>query len=539
MKITEEERMNRVYEKQLLREEKVNKEIQNKDNRFYEKEHSKYLNTLEKIASGELKVNLNMIASFIASQLSTEENKFKGVDFFKAVKIYDKANGFVTGEFKDELKKVLFTKYIVSSDQVSILINRLIMNPRLNYLYDEYKESSLKQDIITMEENYISHKKVVKDIINTFDEESLPKIGYGVINLRIVYLINQNVLNIKFNNDDINKIRTSYHDINFREVIKSICKKYYDTDRFSEEIYQLIIKDEKLKYLMEEYNLINKQKEVIAFNNHEINMEKIRRATRIREISEFKESALNSYLNGNTTIYTNDDRIKTDDLKVLVTLLLNGYKWESQEIIDEIDRITLNIYPDKKDASKLLLNKLSKLSKTYYLVEEINFAKEREKTILSLDFGKLYTYHVEDKKNSKNGGVFVRIYLSAKSDLDLSLVIDKVSDLDSLENYVKEHLDSSFVAVGAMILCRDEFKTLKDNSRDITIYNFKQNTGLEEVDKETKKKIDLIESLDAEISKREVELENMLNNLNEIKRIISKVYNHFEEDTMGLNLLKK
>lgn len=533
MKLTEEEKINKKYEKQILKEEKEERILKEKEYKIYEKEHTKYLETLEKIATGELKVNLNMIASFIASQVSSSDIKFKGVDFKECASILDKNNGSVNKEFRDVLTSVLKTKY----EDTSNVINKLIANPRLNYLYDEYKESCRVQDIIVMDENYKEYKKTVNEIINTYDEEYLPKIGYGMINRRIASILNNNKWDAKFNNEEINILREAYANNTLKE--KTLLLYSHKGLDFANDIYNMIINDDKLKYLDKEYKLVNEQKKTINYNIHENNMEIIHRATRLRQIQDFKEATLTTYLNGNTTIYTNDDRIKTDDLKYLGSLLLDGYTWESNEVKDEIDTITKSNYPDKADASSLLINKLSKLPKTNYLIEEINAAKKREEEILALDAEASYTYNVEDKKNSKIGGVFVRVYLSSRPDLELQPVIDKVKDLDSLESYVQEHIDPTFAAVGGMILCKDEFNAMKDTSRNVTVYNFKQNTGKAEIEKEEKEKFDRIQSLDAEILKKETELENILNNLNELKGIINKLYDHVNEDTNQISKIRK
>ena len=54
----------------------------------------------------------------------------------------------------------------------------------------------------------------------------------------------------------------------------------------------------------------------------------------------------------------------------------------TENVINEIIRIAGQKYPDRAFAASLLYDKLSKLPKTYYLVEEINYSLKRQKEFI-------------------------------------------------------------------------------------------------------------------------------------------------------------
>ena len=122
-----------------------------------------------------------------------------------------------------------------------------------------------------------------------------------------------------------------------------------------EQILGSLIQDETIEYTVEEIVLKEKRKIQIYKINHEETMDMIKNAHRISQLPpNLTISTVNSYLNGNTTIYTNDDRITAEDLKTLTDLLMDGYKWEDEVVISEVKKIALSKYPDKNDAFILL-----------------------------------------------------------------------------------------------------------------------------------------------------------------------------------------
>ena len=150
-------------------------------------------------------------------------------------------------------------------------------------------------------------------------------------------------------------------------------------------------------------------------------MEGIKEARRISQLPpNLSVSNLTSYLNGNTTIYSSDNRIKVEDLKQLTELLLDGHKWEDDEVKDEIKDIVERAYPDKEDAYQLLFNKLSTLPRTYYLVEEINYSLERQKEFIGNRCSNVNVYFIPNDKSPIEGGRFYNCYINRVKNLDLT-----------------------------------------------------------------------------------------------------------------------
>ena len=273
-------------------------------------------------------------------------------------------------------------------------------------------------------------------------------------------------------------------------------------------------------------------------------MEYIKEAHRISQLPpNLTVSALNSYLNGNTTIYTNDDRITAEDLKDLINLLMDGYQWEDEVIVNEVKKIASAKYPEKTDAFELLYNKLSVLPKTYYLVEEIKYAQERQVEFIGRGSSNVNVYFIPNSKSPIDGGRFYNCYINRVNNLDLSeilpLDLDSIvppdMDIDSVEWYVQEYYDPTFKTAGGIILNKDE-----------TIGNvsiFKPNDGTVGVTLEEKVRLDEIDDLDSQIEEKKKQLEALKAEIEEkqkesqnVQARLQGIISNYEQQALALQV---
>ena len=270
-----------------------------------------------------------------------------------------------------------------------------------------------------------------------------------------------------------------------------------------EQIVASLIDDETIEYTVEEILLKEKRRLKIYEENHYETMNNIKEAHRISQLPpNLTVSTLTSYLAGNTTIYSNDNRIKAEDLKGLTQLLFGHKDWSDEEVKAELKEITSKKYPEKSDAFDLLYKKLSSLPRTQYLVEEIEYSAERQKEFIGNACSNVNVYFIPNEKSPVEGGKFYNCYINRIDNLDLEellpLDLDEIvppqMDIDSIEWYVQEKFDPTFKAAGGIILNRDE------TIGQVNI--FKPNDGKVGVDPEDKRKIEENNSLELEIEEK-------------------------------------
>ena len=271
--------------------------------------------------------------------------------------------------------------------------------------------------------------------------------------------------------------------------------------------------------------------------DHEHTMDVIRNANRISQLpNNLTTSTLTSYLNGNTTIYTNDDRIKSEDLKDLVALLYDGYKWEDDVITNELHNIVERLYPDKTDAFELLYKKLSSLPRTYYIVEEVDYSLARQQEFIGRGSSNVNVYFLPNNNSPVEGGKFYTCYINRIDNLDLSsilpldldtLVPEKVKeDNDLVEWYVQEHYDPTFKKAGGIILNKDE---------EIGQVNvFKPNDGKYGISLEEKEALDQITDLDERIDSKKEELKENEEKAKIVNENIKKAIKSYERKALLL-----
>lgn len=465
------------------------------------------------------KIGFSTIASYLANNIYFNNEKISQKLFQPVIKAIIDYGAVVHPEVKNALIRVIIENYSnISEDEIIEKYKKVLESKRIVYLLSEIAQKNIKLDEIVKSENFVAHKQILKYINSAFEIKDLPKVGLSELNRKLLRAVNDNdfVNNIK--TSDIKELTEAflkqYTYMDIEDVVERIISKYdlseSDKKLMKEQILGSLIQDETIEYTVEEIVLKEKRKIQIYKINHEETMDMIKNAHRISQLPpNLTISTVNSYLNGNTTIYTNDDRITAEDLKNLTDLLMDGYKWEDEVVISEVKKIALSKYPDKNDAFALLYNKLSVLPKTYYLIEEVKYSQERQTEFIGRESSNVNVYFIPNNKSPLDGGRFYNCYINRVGNLDLSQILpldlDSIvpteMDIDSVEWYVQEHFDPTFKTAGGIILNKDE-----------TIGNvsvFRPNDGTVGISPEEKEKMDEIDNLDVQIEEKKRMIESL------------------------------
>lgn len=489
-----------------------------------ERELERHNRVLGQIASAKTredlpKIGFSTIASYLANNIYFNNEKISQKLFQPVIKAIIDYGAVVHPEVKNALIRVIIENYSnISEDEIIEKYKKVLESKRIVYLLSEIAQKNIKLDEIVKSENFVAHKQILKYINSAFEIKDLPKVGLSELNKKLLRAVNDNdfVNNIK--TSDIKELTEAflkqYTYMDIEDVVERIISKYdlseSDKKLMKEQILGSLIQDETIEYTVEEIVLKEKRKIQIYKINHEETMDMIKNAHRISQLPpNLTISTVNSYLNGNTTIYTNDDRITAEDLKTLTDLLMDGYKWEDEVVISEVKKIALSKYPDKNDAFILLYNKLSVLPKTYYLIEEVKYSQERQTEFIGRGSSNVNVYFIPNNKSPLDGGRFYNCYINRVGNLDLSQILpldlDSIvpteMDIDSVEWYVQEHFDPTFKTAGGIILNKDE-----------TIGNvsvFRPNDGTVGISPEEKEKMDEIDNLDVQIEEKKRMIESL------------------------------
>ena len=489
-----------------------------------ERELERHNRVLGQIASAKTredlpKIGFSTIASYLANNIYFNNEKISQKLFQPVIKAIIDYGAVVHPEVKNALIRVIIENYSnISEDEIIEKYKKVLESKRIVYLLSEIAQKNIKLDEIVKSENFVAHKQLLKYINSAFEIKDLPKVGLSELNKKLLRAVNDNdfVNNIK--TSDIKELTEAflkqYTYMDIEDVVERIISKYdlseADKKIMKEQILGSLIQDETIEYTVEEIVLKEKRKIQIYKINHEETMDMIKNAHRISQLPpNLTISTVNSYLNGNTTIYTNDDRITAEDLKTLTDLLMDGYKWEDEVVISEVKKIALSKYPDKNDAFILLYNKLSVLPKTYYLIEEVKYSQERQTEFIGRGSSNVNVYFIPNNKSPLDGGRFYNCYINRVGNLDLTQILpldlDSIvpteMDIDSVEWYVQEHFDPTFKTAGGIILNKDE-----------TIGNvsvFRPNDGTVGISPEEKEKMDEIDNLDVQIEEKRRMIESL------------------------------
>jgi len=523
-----------------------------------ERELERHNGILEKIENAQERedlpnVSFSTIASYLANNVYFNNTKISQTEFKPVIEELINYGFIGHPEVRKAFIKVIIDNYKgVTEDEIIEKYKLIVISKRIEYVIQEIGLKNKKLDEISKKENFKNHEEVMKQIGKAFDVKELPKVGLGELNKRLIRSVNDNDFNSKLKVGDIKELTNAYLEganfNNIEEIIIQLCNKenlnHEDRLLMREQIIGSLIQDETIEYIVQQINTKEHRKLFIYKNDHELTMDAIREAHRISQLPpNLTVSTLTSYLNGNTTIYTNDDRISAEDLKIITDLLLDGYKWEDEVIKNELKNITERLYSDKEDSFNLLFNKLSKLPKTYYFVEEINYSLSRQKEFIGNSCSNVNIYFIPNDKSPLDGGRFYNCYINRVQNLDLSQIlpldlneiVPPQMDIDSIEWYVRENYDDTFKTAGGIILNKDE-----------TIGNvnvFRPNDGKVGITLEEKEKIDKLSDLDLQIEEKEKRLvtidaelkekeEKSLNVESELKQIVDT----YEKKVLSLQI---
>lgn len=489
-----------------------------------ERELERHNRVLGQIASAKTredlpKIGFSTIASYLANNIYFNNEKISQKLFQPVIKAIIDYGAVVHPEVKNALIRVIIENYSnISEDEIIEKYKKVLESKRIVYLLSEIAQKNIKLDEIIKSENFVAHKQILKYINSAFEIKDLPKVGLSELNKKLLRAVNDNDFVNSIKTSDIKELTEAflkqYTYMDIEDVVERIISKYdlseSDKKLMKEQILGSLIQDETIEYTVEEIVLKEKRKIQIYKINHEETMDMIKNAHRISQLPpNLTISTVNSYLNGNTTIYTNDDRITAEDLKNLTDLLMDGYKWEDEVVISEVKKIALSKYPDKNDAFILLYNKLSVLPKTYYLIEEVKYSQERQTEFIGRGSSNVNVYFIPNNKSPLDGGRFYNCYINRVGNLDLSQILpldlDSIvpteMDIDSVEWYVQENFDPTFKTAGGIILNKDE-----------TIGNvsvFRPNDGTVGISPEEKEKMDEIDNLDVQIEEKKRMIESL------------------------------
>lgn len=447
-----------------------------------EKEEQRHNQKLESIRNAKSKeelpvANISAVTRYLANNSSFDGNKISPSEFKPVLDAIMEHNFFIMPEVKEVFIEVLKKNYpgktqeeyeqkYLQIAETSNISNYIIETSERNAKLQEFRE---KEDLKQHNEN-------MKQIKSAFELKDLPKVGIGTLNGKIMKATKNDFIE-RFSIEQIREISDMLMSGNSEEEIEekvfNICQTYGFDEEQTNLMYQQIesqfFLDKTIGYTMEE--ITEKEKRVLQIYkmDHEETMENIKNARRISEMPQnLTESTLTGYLSGNTTIYPRGDKISTTDLKDVTTLLLQGKDFSSYETEEALRKIAEKYYPEKiEEALRLLKEKLERLPRTQYLVEEINYSNERQEEFIGRQCSNVNVYFVPNPKSPIEGGRFYNCYINRVKNLDLGkllpedvLDLDKVvpkgMDVDSIEWYIQEYYDDTFKTAGGIILNRDE-----------------------------------------------------------------------------------
>jgi len=506
-----------------------------------ERELERHLNVLEKINEAKTydelpNISFSSITSYITSNTKFNDVKFSQKDFKPIL------DALIKNDFKkfDGLKELYVNIVLskcpnVSLEDIESKYEEIFDGIRINYLIEEITLKNVKSKMMKEEIDKENHEEIMKQINNSYDIRDLPNVGLGDLNKNILRNANNNSVKKRFKASELSDITNVYLNNNGvglpDYIIKLLEKQDLSNEEkrtLFEEMLKNFISDKNLGYIASEINSKEKRKLFIYKYDHEETMDNIKDAKRISQLPQnLSISTLTSYLLGNSTIYTNDNRFKSENLKYLTNLLLEGKKFDDDIVIEEIKNITNKLYPEKEDAYVLLINKFKTLPKTNYLVQEINYPFEKQKIFIKNCSSNVNVYLIPNEKSPIDGGKFFNVYINRVDNLnlddilpeDLSKICSPKMDIDSVEWYVQENFDPTFKLVGGIITNKDE----KIGNVNV----FRPNDGKVGVSREEKEKINKIDNLDKEIEIKEKTSKYIEEQMNQIM-------NEYEKKTLEL-----
>ena len=444
-----------------------------------EKEMERHNKVLESIRNASKKeelpnVTLSSITRYLAQNIHFDNKRVSQTVFRPIVDAFLENNCMLMPDVKDIFIKVLKDNYPGKTDEeYEEKFNQFSGN---NYMFNyiiEISSRAAKIQEFQEKQDLEEHERTLKQIRNANEISELPKVGRGTLNREI-----QNNTITDFTKKIpmarlerlTNAIFEEKGTYEIEEIIMDICKEEKldeeQTSLISDQIMSQLLSDKKIGYLVEEVKQKNDKVLVIYRREHEETMDNIKDARRISQLPQnLTFSSLTAYLSGNTTIYPKGKKISTTDFQNLTQLILDGESFDSSKVQDELKEVVKRYYPEKEEeAYNLLLDKLSRLPRTYYLRDEINYSQERQKEFVGRQCSNVNVYFIPNPKSPIEGGRFYNCYINRVQNLNLDKIIplnlDEIvpedMDVDSIEWYIQEYYDDTFKAAGGIILNKDE-----------------------------------------------------------------------------------
>ena len=454
-------------------------------------------------------VSYSTIANYLASNVYFDDRHISQSLFKPVVDMIVTYNGLFMPQVKEVFIRVLKENYPDKKEEEYLeKFNIVAWGPRIINLLIEIGERNVKLQQFQDKDDLDNHNFIMKGINNAFEVKDLPKVFISDLSKRIQRDFNDNdfIKNIKVSS--IKNIVDAYMEGKSIKEIDSLIYNFCDKQSLEKDSRKLmysqirsnILNDKNINYIVSEIKARDDRVLKIYKMDHEEVMERIKDASRISQLPpNLTESRLTSYLSGNSIIFENGDKISTLDLKNVTKLLLDGKKWEDKEIREELHKLCSKYYNNDLgynantlvDVSfKLLYDKFSVLPKVYYLVDEINACKKRQKEFINNNSSNVNIYFIPNNKGPIDGGRFYNCYINRVDNLDLGellpLDLDEIvppgMDIDSVEWFIQEKYDKTFKKAGGIILNKDEtignVNVFRPNEDSSTVKNYEELSSL-------------------------------------------------------------
>ena len=445
-------------ERELERHQKIIEQIKN-------------ANTIEELPS----VSLPTISSYLAKNVYYDNIHISQTLFKPVLDLIVEKNTFIDKDVKQAFLKVVRENYPNRKEEAYLEKYRQIASsPRIPNILIELEEKNKKARKIQEQDDLARHYRIMKEINDAYEIKDLPKVGLSELNTKILRAFNNNSFIKDIRISSLRNITDAYlEEKSSKEIEKLVfefCKQQQLTDEqkqlMANQILSSLCIDKTIRYIVKEIKTKESRKLKIYEIDHEDTMEKIKDATRISQLPpDLTTSYLAKYLSSNSTIFKGENRISSTDLKDLTDLLLSGKKWDSPEVITELENLSIKYYGSQAEiAFKLFYEKFTKLPRTFYLVEEINLSKKRQVEFIGRSCSNVNVYFIPNTKSPIEGGRFYNCYINRVDNLNLgellplnlSEIVPAGMDIDSVEWFIQQNYDKTFKAAGGIILNNDE-----------------------------------------------------------------------------------
>lgn len=450
----------------------------------------------------------SMLSNYLADFVEFDGIKINKQEFSNIYQIIIDYGMFTNMEVKDIFVDILKRNY-PNKTEVEYLKKyvEVARDLKFNNIVKELNARYAKLNMIREQEELNNHNDTMKSINNCFDIKNLPKVSEAVL---VSYILNSLKYNygVNIKTSDLYELTGLLlnQDIVISERdegIKNFCIRIGSNnfDNLFGSIMIEITNNKKIGYLIEEIQAKEKRIEFIYRNDHEEVMIEINDARRISHLPKgYSMSTITGYLSGNSMIYPKGKIIPPGEFIGVANMLMEGKRFEDRDIINELARIVLDYYPNNiEEAITLLISKLSKLPKIYYIAEEVREVLKKQEEFAVRGASNVNVYFVPNPKSPLDAGKFYNCYISRAKNLnledilplDLDSIVPPSMDVDSIEWYVQEYYDPTFKTAGGIILNRDE------NIGNVTV--FQPSDGKIGITPEEKTKYEELEILSQQV----------------------------------------